>query len=163
MDKPFLNRADIVLTVVSILVTFVVLSVRTGHDNAPVLAASVPPAALVEVQDGFPLPDLSLELVQDPEHGWNAVVTAGRFRLLPDGTENDVESGYAYLAVDGGPRTRLYSQWNNLPTLADGAHTLELSVTDEEFHPLSFGGDRVAVKYQVTIKGDTVDLKEVAL
>ena len=154
---------DIALTTLTVVATFVVLSARTGQETVAGVTAPAPIAVpTVEVGSGQPEPFLKLDMYPDPERGWNLRVETENFVLLPEHEgQNDgtLAAGYAYVSVDGGPATRLYSSWLHMPDMPDGTHTLEISLRNPNFEAYTYGGEPVLVRYEATMKADAVDMK----
>lgn len=155
-----LQKGAIAVTVTSAIALLVVLGARAGEERLNAKVLSAPSVETVELQDGVPEPILRLDVVKDPERGWNAVVSTQDFGLLPDGRTDGVAAGYAYLSVDAGAPERLYSQWVHLPDLADGVHTFTLSLRDTEFRHYQIDGHDIAATYEATLNADAVEMAE---
>jgi hypothetical protein len=155
----------VIVTALTVITLFVVLSARTGNEKVPGAVATAPIVGeLVELAEGLPLPHVSAEFFPDAERGWVLQAFTENFLLLPDGEDQeDVAAGYLYLSIDGGERVRMSAPWQHLPSLSDGIHTIELILYNAEFQALSYGDAPLLVRYEVTKKGDELNVEEAPL
>ena len=81
---------------------------------------------------GYPqseLPDVRLEVEEDPMGGYNLRITTTNFTFTPEyvNTENRMYNGHAHLHINGEKVGRIYGEWYYLSALPPG--TYELTVT----------------------------------
>ena len=122
-------------------------------DGAPLaaLAGVAIPAAAAEVAAAAPEPvaaagPMALELAAHPD-----VLGGYNLQVIAEGFAFGGGQGYGLLSIDGAAVTRLYTDWAQLPPLAEGQRTVRVALADGDGRPYHWQGQPVAAT--ITVDG----------
>lgn len=103
-----------------------------------------------------PLPELVIEVLEDPKSGWNLHASVQNFRLAPEhvSTEPIDGEGHMHLYIDGTKITRLYGEWYHLGVLAPGDHHIRVELSANNHLPLAANGTLIDASVMVTVGGE---------
>ena len=116
---------------------------HASHDHGSP-AAHAHGAPLVLAADDA-APTVNIEVLPDPESGWNLHVATTNFRFAPEsaGAANAPGEGHAHVYLDGIKLARIYGAWHHLATLPDNGE-LTVALTANDHSPLVVGSTPVA-------------------
>ncbi|MDJ0640358.1 MAG: hypothetical protein QNJ20_16145 [Paracoccaceae bacterium] len=113
-----------------------------AHEHSEVLSVPAGPDA----------PSLELNLVPDPETGWNLNVITENFAFAADnaGLAHKDGQGHAHLYVNGEKRARVYGPWFHIDSLPPGEVEVEITLNTNDHRSLAVDGEMV--KAMVVVK-----------
>ena len=120
-----------------------------GMPLAAVAAVTIPAAAVNTPAAPEPVAaagPMALELAAHPDAlgGYN-------LQVIADGFAFGGGQGYGLLSIDGRAVTRLYTDWAQLPPLAEGQRTVRVALVDGQGRPYHWQGQPVAAT--ITVDG----------
>lgn len=101
--------------------------------------------ALLEIEEGQPVPTVNLVVHPDARQGWNLEIQVSNFRFAPERVNqaSNTTEGHAHLYIDGQKVTRLYGPWFYLESLPPGRHTLTVGLNANGHESLAQSGQPI--------------------
>ena len=85
-----------------------------------------------EVDPDLPIPQVTMEVEEDPTSGYNLTLTTENFTFTPEDINTDAvaNEGHAHLFVNGEKVARLYSPWFNIKEsyFTEGMNSIEVTL-----------------------------------
>lgn len=98
-----------------------------------------------DVPAGVPAPTVDIQVTPDPKSGWNLHVVATNFVFAPWNAsgEHVWGEGHAHLYIDDVKVGRLYTEWYHIAALAEGTHTVHVTLNGNDHMDLAVDGELV--------------------
>jgi len=97
-----------------------------------------------EVAPGEAMPTVSYTIESDGADGWNLHIATTHFTFTPQNINGEpvAGEGHAHLYVDG-KLTVVYGDWYHIDALPSGAHSIEVSLNNNDHSVYSYQGKYV--------------------
>ncbi len=104
------------------------------------------------------VPEISLEVTEDPEGGWNLNTEITNFRFAPEHASSEPVSGegHVHVFVDGIKVQRLYGEWWHFDDLTPGEHEVSVEVNANNHAQYHHNGEPITASALITVAGDAM-------
>lgn len=104
------------------------------------------------------VPEISLEVTEDPDGGWNLHTEITNFRFAPEHASSEPISGegHVHVFVDGIKVQRLYGEWWHFADLTPGEHEVSVEVNANNHAQYHHNGGPITASAVITVAGDAM-------
>lgn len=84
--------------------------------------------------DGVTVPEVSLQVLQDPKSGFNIHIQTKHFRFAPEhASQRHVDGeGHAHLYINGKKVARVYGEWFHVDSISSGHHEILVTLNTND-------------------------------
>lgn len=143
------------LVIAGVIVGFAVAQKNTDSTPAqqPPVSAAHSHGDAIEADPASPIPQVSLEVLQDPTGGHNVHVQLADFEIAPQssGHRHTDGQGHLHLYVDGTKVSRMYGQWYHLSGLQPGDREIRVELSSNDHRPITHRGEPIGASVTITV------------